>query len=181
MRPHRRHRHRMRLPLCLRHTLRELKQHRRHLIRPRPRLSRHGRANDLRRDALRSGERVVQRLIHPCQCVDPQIEQTTAREIEVHHPMARIECFLGFVTNTRICMDAEDFADAAGGDGVAERDGEGEVTRPDGFHEEEVLRPGRRVEEFGLGGVNGEGFLAEDGLVVGEAEHDVFGSGGSGE
>lgn len=42
------------------------------------------------------------------------------------------------------------------------------------LHEEEVLRPSYRVEELGPGGVNGEDFLAEDGLVAGETEHDVL-------
>ena len=57
---------------------------------------------------------------------------------------------------------------------LADGDGEGEVPRPDGFHEEEVFLLGGLVEDAGLVGVDGEGFFAEDGFVGFQAEHHVL-------
>ncbi len=56
----------------------------------------------------------------------------------------------------------------------ADRDGEGEVARPDGFHQEEIFLLGGFVEDACLVGVDGEGFFAEDGFVGFQAEHHVL-------
>lgn len=77
-------------------------------------------------------------------------------------------------TDGEVGVHAEDFPDLAVGDGFADCDAEREVPRPDCFHEEEVLALCGVVEDLRLGGVDGEGFLAEDGLVVREAEHYVL-------
>lgn len=51
---------------------------------------------------------------------------------------------------------------------------EREEACPDGFHEEELAGAGGGDEGARLGGVGGEGFFAEDGLVGEEAEHGVL-------
>ena len=80
----------------------------------------------------------------------------------------------GGLADGEVGADAEDLAEVARGDVVADGDGEGEEAGPDCFHEEEVLFLGCFVEDLGLLGVDGEGFFAEDGFAGGEAEPDVL-------
>lgn len=117
---------------------------------------------------------MVHCLEDPGEGVDAEVEETAAGEIEVHHSVGGFEGGFGLRADGEVGLDAEHFADRTGGDGFADGDAEWEIARPHGFHQEEGFALCGVVEDFGLCGVDGEGFLAEDGLVVREAQHDVL-------
>ena len=83
---------------------------------------------------------MVEGLETPCQCVDTQVEQSAAGEIGVDHSVQVVgEGGLGGQAHGEVGGDAVDCAEAAGGDEVADVDGQGKVARPDCLHEKEVL------------------------------------------
>nr|POE89848.1 hypothetical protein CFP56_20317 [Quercus suber] len=116
----------------------------------------------------------VQRLEDPGEGVDAEVEQGAAGEGRVHHAVRVVEGRLGDLADGQVGGGARHGAEAAGRDDVPDVDGQGEVARPDGLHEEEVLLPRQLDQDLELSGVGREGLLAQHVLARFEAEPHVL-------
>lgn len=117
---------------------------------------------------------MVEGLEDPGERIDAQVEEAAAGEVHVDHSVGGFKRSFGLGADGEVGGDAEDFSDGGGTDCVADGEGEWKIACPDGLHQEEGFVLCGGVEEFGLRGVDGEGFFAKDGFIVGEAEHHIL-------
>lgn len=101
------------------------------------------------------------------QGVDPHVQQGPAGQLRPDDPL------LAGDGVAQVGGEEPGPPDGAGGQNICQKAAHGLVPGPDGLGDEQAPLPGEAGHLLGLGGVDGEGLLAEHMLAVGKAEHGV--------
>ena len=117
--------------------------------------------------------KAVQTLEYPSQAVDASIEQNPSSKIRIDHDVG-IVLETTCVRQTVFGQNPFNRTNFARLDDLADVEGEGKVSSPEPFHQEQVLLSGLLSELPGLLGVHGKCRLAEHVLACFKTKHGVL-------
>lgn len=102
------------------------------------------------------------------------IQQTPSGQILIHHPMRRAPFVLDIIPEAIIRRDTEHLSQSPALDQVPHLHTKREISRPDSFHEKQVLLLSRLAQDLGLGCIHGKRLFAEHILSRLKSEQDIL-------
>ena len=102
------------------------------------------------------------------------VEKSTAGEIHIHQSMLLSPCLLNLFPKSVICDHAQNLTEFTVLNQLPDLDAQWEISRPDGFHKEQVLLFCCSAENLRLLRIHCERLLAQDVLPSFQTEHCVL-------